>query len=66
MVEMELFIRIIKLLFRIWTIKRNFPSVVMSTNKAMKWLTSFALQPIFTLRNYGLAKRVEEILFKYC
>lgn len=51
MVEMELFIRIIKL-FRILTIKRNFPSVLMSTNKAMKWLTSFALEPIFTLRNY--------------
>lgn len=52
MVEMERFIRIIKLLFRILTIKRNFPSVFMSTNKAMKWLTSFALEPIFTLRNF--------------
>lgn len=52
MVEIELFIRIIKLLFRMLTIKKNFPSVITTTNKAMKWLTPSALEPVFTLRHF--------------
>lgn len=50
--KMELFIRIIKLLFRILAIKKNFPPVIMTTNKAMKWLTSFATEPMFASINF--------------